>query len=549
MTSAEAGAHGMITRWRGRGRPRGEPERKRFMSTPDTATAEERAEAGSSQAYDGHGHSHLGLALAVISAAQLMVVLDATIVNIALPYLKSDLEFSDANLSWVVNAYTLAFGGLLLLGGRAGDLLGRRKVFMFGVLLFALASLLGGFAQTETWLICARVLQGVGAAVASPTALSLVTTTFPPGKARNRAFAVYAAMSGAGAAIGLILGGALTEASWRWTFFINVPIGLFVAFMAPRVLGESERQRGRFDLPGAVTATGGLVSLVYGLTHAATDSWGDPVTVATITLGAVLLVVFLLLEAFSAHALMPFRVLAERNRAVSYLAMLAIGSAMFAMFYFLSLFVQVVLGYSSLKAGFAFLPFSFGIVFAAQIASQAVSRMDPRWIAGTGGVIAATGMLWMSRLEVDSTYLGGLIGPMVVIAVGLGLLFVPLTLTAVAGVAKADSGVASAVLNTMQQVGGALGLATLSTVATTAATARKEELASALASRVAAGDVTPDRLPAIGKIMGLQAMTEGYTTAFVVAAVIIAAAAVVVMVGLNVKHGDLATDSPVHVGG
>ena len=511
-----------------------------------TATGQERVEP---TAYDGHGHRHLGLALAVISAAQLMVVLDATIVNIALPTLKADLGFSDANLSWVVNAYTLAFGGLLLLGGRAGDLLGRRRVFMFGVSLFAVASLLGGLAQSEAWLIGSRVLQGVGAAIASPTALSLVTTTFPPGKPRNRAFAVYAAMSGAGAAIGLILGGALTEISWRWTFFINVPIGLGVAFLAPRVLGESARVHGRFDVLSAATATSGLVSLVYGLTHAATDGWRDTVTVGAIALGVALILAFLFLEARSSHALMPFRVLAERNRAVSYLAMLAIGSAMFAMFYFLSLYVQIVLGYSSLKAGFAFLPFSFGIVLAAQVASQAVSRIDPRWIAGTGGLIASFGLLLMSRLEVGSTYLGDLLGPMIVIAVGLGLLFVPLTLTAVSGVAKQDSGVASAVLNTMQQVGGALGLATLSTVATTAAAHRLDELAAALQAKVASGEVPAGKVPLLQKVVGLESLTQGYTTAFLVAAAILAAAAVMVMVGLVVKHEELATDNPAPVGG
>src|SRR5450755_1074712 len=443
------------------------------------------------------GHRHLGIALAVISAAQLMVVLDATIVNIALPYVQRDLGFSQSSLSWVVNAYTLAFGGLLLLGGRAGDLLGRRRVFIFGVLLFALASLLGGLAQNETWLIAARVLQGFGAAVASPTALSLITTTFPAGRARNRAFAVYAAMSGAGAAIGMLLGGALTELSWRWTFFINVPIGLAVVVLAPIFLGESERVRGRFDLPGALTATGGLVSLVYGLTHAATTSWTNSVTVTTLAIGVIGIVAFLLIESRSAHALMPFRVLSNRNRAASYIAMLAIGSSMFAMFYFLSLYIQTVLGYSSLRTGVAFLPFSVGIVVSAQVASALVSRVDPRWIAGTGAVLGSLGLLWMSRLTVDSSYLSGLLGPMMVLSLGMGFAFVPLTLTAVAGVAKQDAGVASAVLNTMQQVGGALGLATLSTVATTAARNRALTLAAQLQARISTGHLSHDGMTAL----------------------------------------------------
>jgi EmrB/QacA subfamily drug resistance transporter len=471
-----------------------------------------------------------------------MVVLDATIVNIALPFIQTDLGFSQANLSWVVNAYTLAFGGLLLLGGRAGDLLGRRKVFIFGVVVFSVASLLGGLAQNDVQMIAARILQGFGAAVASPTALSLITTTFPAGPARNRAFAVYAAMSGAGAAIGLILGGALTELSWRWTFFINVPIGILVVVLAPRFLRESQRQRGRLDAPGAITATTGLVSLVYGLTNAATTSWTDTTTVVTLSAGVVLLVAFLVIEARSSHALMPFRVLAERNRATTYLAMLAIGAGLFAMFYFLGLFIQQVLGYSPLQAGVAFLPFSVGIVAAAQLASFLVPRVDPRWIAGTGAVVAASGMLWMSRLTPDSSYLTDLLGPMMVIAAGMGLTFVPLTLTAVVGVAKEDTGVASAVLNTMQQIGGALGLATLSTVATSASEDRAATLGAQLQARVAAGEVGPDQLPALQRVLGFDAFTSGATAAFVVGSVMIAAAGMLVYLFLSIRRDSLAND-------
>jgi EmrB/QacA subfamily drug resistance transporter len=497
--------------------------------------------AGADQPPAG-GHRSLGIALAVISAAQLMVVLDATIVNIALPFVKTDLGFSTANLSWVVNSYTLAFGGLLLLGGRAGDLLGRRKVFIFGVLVFAVASLLGGLAQNETWMIAARILQGLGAAVASPTALSLITTTFPAGAARNRAFAVYAAMSGAGAAVGLILGGALTEISWRWTFFINVPIGVLVAVLAPMVLGESERVRGRFDIPGAATASAGLASLVYGLTHAATTSWSNSTTVGFITAGVVLIAAFLVIESRSSHALMPFRVLANRNRATTYLAMLAVGAGMFAMFYFLGLFIQTVLGYSSLKAGFAFLPFSVGIVGAAQLASFLVSRVDPRWIGGTGAVLASAGMFWMSRLQVDSAYLTGLLPPMIVLSFGLGLLFVPMTLTAVVGVDKEDSGVASAILNTMQQIGGALGLATLSTVASSAAKDKATELGAALQQKTAAG-LPADQLETLKKMIEPEAFTRGASAAYIVGAFIILAAGVLVYTMLTIRHQDLATDN------
>lgn len=486
------------------------------------------------------GPRRLGIALAIISAAQLMVVLDATIVNIALPYLQRDLDIPQASLSWVINSYTLAFGGLLLLGGRAGDLLGRRRVFIGGVLLFGLASLLGGLAQNEQLLIAARVLQGVGAAVASPTALSLITTNFPPGPARNRAFAVYAAMSGAGAAIGLILGGALTEIDWRLTFFINVPIGLLVVLLAPRFLGESEPQHGRFDLPGAITATAGLVSIVYGLTHAATDGWSDRITLATLTGGALLLAAFLVVEARSTHALMPFRVLAEVNRATTYLAMLAIGAGLFAMFFFLSQFVQNVMGYSSMRAGVAFLPFSVGIVVAAQLASFLVARVDPRWIAGTGALVTAAGMVWMAQAEVDAGYVGSLLGPILVISSGLGLAFVPLTLTAVSGVANEDSGVASAVLNTMQQIGGALGLATLSTVATSAATDKGQELGAVLQQQAASGRLSATQLATQQKLIPLEAFTDGAGAAYLVGAAMIGAAGVLVAVLLRIRHSELA---------
>ncbi|HET8615663.1 MAG TPA: MFS transporter [Actinomycetales bacterium] len=505
---------------------------------------------GDTTADAGHGHRHLGLALALISAAQLMVVLDGSIVNIALPHIQSALAFTPANLSWVVNGYTLAFGGLLLLGGRSGDLLGRRRMFMIGVGLFAVASLFGGLAQSEGQLLAARVLQGVGAAIASPTALSLITTTFPAGPARNRAFGVYAAMSGAGAAIGLILGGVLTEYSWRWTLFINVPIGLAVVLLAPRFLGESERQKGSFDLPGAVTGTAGLVSLVYGLTHAATTEWGNVTTLSTIVTGVALLLLFGLIEARARHALMPFRILADRTRAVSFVAMLVVGAGMFAMFYFLGLFVQQVLGYSALKAGLSFLPFSVGIVVAAQIASALMSRVDPRWIAGAGGVLAAGGMFGFSRLAVDSTYLSGLLPYILLLSVGLGLTFVPLTLTAVSGVANEDSGVGSAVLNTMQQVGGSIGLATLSTVAVSAGKDKAAELVTALQAKASGGGVTHDQLTALQHQIALQAQTHGATRAFLVAAAMVLGGAVIVLLGLNVSHETVAGDGqqPVHVG-
>jgi EmrB/QacA subfamily drug resistance transporter len=306
----------------------------------------------------GPAQRHLGLALVVIATAQLMVVLDATIVNVALPNVQHALGFSGSGLEWVVNAYALTFGGLLLLGGRAGDILGRRRVFIAGIILFSLASLLGGFATTQAWLLAARALQGVGGAIIAPTALSLVTTTFPEGPPRNRAMGVYAAMSIAGGAVGLIAGGLLTTyLSWRWVLFVNVPIGIVVALLAPRAIGaESPRNSGRFDLPGAITGTLGLASLVYGLSSAATSPngvshWGDTKVVASLIAAVVLLASFILIEARSKHALMPLRIFRNRDRSASYLIMLCVGTALFGMFFFLTIFVQTVWGYSALRTG------------------------------------------------------------------------------------------------------------------------------------------------------------------------------------------------------
>jgi EmrB/QacA subfamily drug resistance transporter len=429
----------------------------------------------------GTGSKHLGLALFVISVAQLMVVLDATIVNVALPSIQNALGFSGASLEWVVTAYTLTFGGLLLLGGRMGDVLGRRRVFVGGILLFSVASLAGGFAQASWWLLAARGLQGVGAAVMAATSLSLITTNFPEGRERNRAMGVYAAMSGAGAAIGLIAGGLLTDyASWRWVLFVNVPIGLLCAFAAPRALVESERQRGRFDVPGALSATAGVMLLVYGLTHGSptqkvvngkpvsVSHWTDPATIVTLVLSVVLLVTFVVIERRSPHALMPLRIFRNLSRSGAYLVSLFVGTAMFGMFFFLTIFVQRVWGYSPLRTGVAFLPVSAGIVVVAGISSQLMSKMSARSLMIPGVLLAAAGMFWLSFVDEHSHYAGGLLGPMLVTAAGLGLAFVPLTLVAVAGVDNEEAGLASGLLNTGQQVGGSIGLAVLGTVVFTA---------------------------------------------------------------------------------
>lgn len=504
----------------------------------------------------GSGTRHLGLALVVISIAQLMVVLDATIVNIAIPFIRDDLNFSQASTSWIITGYTLSFGGLLLLGGRIGDILGRRRVFMAGVIIFAIASLLGGLAQTKELLIAARVLQGLGAAIASPTALALITTNFPPGKPRNRAFAVYAAMSGAGAAVGLILGGWLTEYSWRWTFLINVPIGILAAVAAPLVLAESDRHRGTFDFGGALSGTLGLVSIVYGLTHAAQRvsaneerTWTDPVTVAALVLGGVLLAVFLMIERRIKDPLMPFRILADRTRATSFAVMLLIPAGMFAMFYFLSQVVQTVLGYSSLKAGLAFLPFSFGIVLSAGIASNLINRIDPRWLAGGGALIAAVGIYGFSRIGYDTTtltvqasYAKDLLPWILMMSFGMGFVFVPITLTAVHGVGERDSGIGSGVLNAMQQIGGSLGLAVLSTVAVTALRNKSADIAAGLPQR--GGTPNPDGRAELQERVFNVAFTHGSTIAFAVGSVMFLAAALIVFAFMRVSHEDLATDGP-----
>ncbi len=476
---------------------------------------------------DAHGHSNLGIALLVISAAQLMVILDASIVNIALPSIRTALGFTPENLSWVVNAYTLAFGGLLLLGGRAGDILGRRRVFIAGILIFTLASFLGGLANSESLLLAARVLQGAGAAIASPTALALIATTFPEGPPRNRAFAVYAAMSGAGAAVGLIAGGLLTDyLSWRWVFWVNVPIGLFVAFVAPRVLGESTPKPGKFDLPGAILGTVGLTSLVYGITRASTSGWSDTKTVGFIGVGALLLVTFIIVESRSAEPLMPLRLFSERNRATSYGIALVVGGAILSMFFFLSLFIQGILQYSPLKAGLAFLPFTLGIVFGAGSASQLIPRLPPRMIAAPGLLIASFGIYLFSRLEPTSTYVSGLLIPMIITAIGMGLTFVTLTLTAVSKVEERDTGIASGVLNAMQQIGGSLGLALLATLAVNVTTNKVIELVGNAGGNPAAGQGAGGYAPA-------EALTSGYTAAFLGSSIALFIMSFVAFIAMN----------------
>jgi EmrB/QacA subfamily drug resistance transporter len=490
---------------------------------------------------------HLGLALVVIATAQLMVVLDATIVNVALPHIQRALGFSGSGLEWVVNAYALTFGGLLLLGGRAGDILGRRRVLIAGIIVFSLASLLGGFATSEAWLLGARALQGVGAAIVAPAALSLIATTFPEGPPRNRAMGVYAAMSIGGAAVGLIAGGLLTTyASWRWVFFVNVPIGIAVALMAPRALGESERHLGRFDLPGAITATLGLVALVYGLSNAATSPngvahWHDTKVVASLAASVVLLVSFVLIEARSRHALMPLRIFRNRDRSGALLIMLCVGTAMFGMFFFLSLFTQTVWGYSALKAGVAYLPMVGMIMLMAGVSSQLVPRIGARPLLLAGSAITAGGMFWLSQINEHSTYAGGLLGPMMVTAAGLGMLFMPLTLVALSRVEDRDAGLASSLLNTGQQVGGSIGLALLGTVAwTVVANSIHAQVSAAAAAAAKAGQTVHASGGQLPRAIYHHALSVGFSRGFLVSALIAVLAFVITLVTIRVKRADLA---------
>ena len=487
----------------------------------------------------------LGLALLLIATAQLMVVLDATIVNVALPHIQRALGFSGSGLEWVVNAYALTFGGLMLLGGRAGDLLGRRRVFIAGLVLFSAASLAGGLATSQAGLLAARAVQGAGAAMIAPAALALIATTFPEGQPRNRAMGVYAAMSVAGGAVGLITGGLLTTyASWRWVLFVNVPIGLAAALAAARVLPESPRQRGRFDLPGAITGSGGIVALVYGLVNAATSPdgvshWSDAKVVASLSASVVLLAAFAVIEIRSERPLLPVRLLADRNRTGANLVMLCIGTAIFGMFFFLTVFMQSAWGYSALKTGVAYLPLMAGILVASGAVAQLVQRVGTRPLLLAGAAATAGGLYWLSRLTEHGSYAGGVLGPMLVIAVGLGLLFLPVTLVAMARVADQESGVAASLRNTGQQVGGAIGLALLGTVAwTVVANSIHAQAAHAQAAAARTGHPAHPSRAAVSTIYH-HALATGFSRAYLVAAGIMLLALVITIVAIRIKRTDL----------
>ncbi|MGW1893024.1 MFS transporter [Streptomyces sp. NPDC002004] len=482
-----------------------------------------------------------GIALAVIAACQLMVVLDATIVNIALPHIQDALKFSTTDLTWVVSAYTLTFGGLLLLGGRAGDILGRRRVFMTGILLFTLASLLGGLAQEPWQLLAARALQGVGGAIASPTALALITTTFPEGPERNRAFGVFAAVSAGGGAIGLLTGGMLTEwLDWRWVLFVNVPIGVLIAVLAPLYISESERHPGRFDIAGALTSTAGMASLVYGFIRAAEEGWRDSLTLGSFGAAVVLLLAFAAVESRAREPITPLRMFADRNRSGTYLIMLSLAAAMFGMFFFIVLFVQNVLGYTPIEAGLAFLPVTAAIVTGAGLSQRLLPVLGPKPFMVTGSTLVVVGLGWLTLISPDSSYVGGVLGPMLLFGFGMGLNFVTLTLTAVSGVAQHEAGAASGLLNAMQQVGGSLGLSILTTVF---GTAGRDEAKKQLPDFLA--HASPEQQAAFAKKHELPApwghdvLAHGIATAFVPAVAMAVLALATAAVVIRVRKSDL----------
>ena len=448
-------------------------------------------------------------ALAIIAVAQLMVVLDASVVIIALPSAQRALHISTANRQWMLTAYTLSFAGLLLLGGRIADYFGRKRMFVISLIGFAAASALGGLAQNSAMLFSARALQGAFAAVMAPAALSLLTVAFTEPKERARAFAVYGGIAGGGAAIGLILGGVLTEfASWRWTLLINVPIAIVAALAAFRYVTESRASANHgYDLPGAVTVTGGLLALVYGFTKAGTDGWTSSTTLTLFAAAAVLLVAFVVIEQRAARPLLPLRVVLDRNRGGSFLASLLVGTAILGTFLSLTYYFQGVLHYSALKSGFAFVPFSLGIISGATAASRLLPRFGPRALLTGGLLMGVAGLALFSTLDVHSAYLTTVLPAEVIVSLGMGLSFVAMSSTALFGVSSEDAGVASALVNATQQTGGSMGAALINTIAT-----------SATVSYVAAHGRSAESLTA-GAI-------HGYTTAFTFSAIVLAVAAV-----------------------
>jgi len=461
---------------------------------------------------------HLTATLLLACLAQFMVILDVSVVNVALPSIRTGLHFSEENLQWVVNAYTVTFAGFLLLGGRAADLLGRRRVFVGGLLLFALASLAGGLAQSQGTLIAARAFQGLGGAVIAPASLSILTTTFAEGAARNRAVGIWGAMGGAGGAAGVLLGGILTDLlSWRWILFINVPIGIGAAILTMHYITESRapaRTR-NFDLLGAVTATVGLSLLVLGIVRTDTTGWGSGQTLGLIAAGLALVAVFVAIEGrFAKVPLMPLRIYHSRTLSAANIVTFLIGAAVFAMWFFLSLYLQQVLGYSPIRAGLAFLPMTLCIIAGSTFASRAVTRMGAKRLLVVGMLFQTAGLLWFTDITAGGGYLSEVLVPSLLVAIGIGLAFVPATIAAVTGVAPQEAGLASGLVNTSRLVGGALGLAILAALATARTNHEIKSAAHPTTHLVHA------------------ALTSGFQLAFIVAAAFAAVGAVVAAFGL-----------------
>ena len=408
-------------------------------------------------------------ALLLLAMTQFVIVIDASIVNVALPSIGSHLHFAQDSLTWVVNAYTLTFGGFLLLGGRMADLLGRRKMFMLGLVVFSLASLLGGLAQSEAWLIVARAVQGLGAAIVSPAALSIITNTFADGPERNRALGIWGAVAGAGGAAGVLLGGILTSGlSWRWVLFVNVPIGITAAAMAPRTLRESRREEAgdSFDIPGAVAVTGGLALLVYAVVDAVNVGWGATRTIVCLIVSVVLLIAFVAIELRRRDPLVPFSIFRLRTLRGANIVGLLVGMSLFSMFFFISLYLQDVMHYSPIRTGISYLPLAVGIIITAGVASALVTKLGFKTPLIAGMLFIAGGLIWFSRVPGHGGHFySDVLGPSLLAAVGLGLAFVPVTIAAVSGIQPNEAGLASGLINTSQQVGGALGLAILATIA------------------------------------------------------------------------------------
>ncbi len=449
--------------------------------------------------------------LVLVCLAQFMVILDATIVNVALPTIQTDLDFSDANLQWVVNGYTLLFGGFLLLGGRAADILGRKRIFIAGVILFSAASLLNGLATNAEQLVAFRALQGLGGALVSPAALSIITTTFAEGPERTKALGVWGAIAAGGGAFGLLLGGVLVEAlSWEWIFFVNVPVGIAAAFLSSRLIVESKAERaGSFDVLGAVLVTAGLMVLVYAIVRAEQNGWGSATTLGLGAVALALLTAFLVAEARIRGPLVRLDIFKIRTLAVSNLVLLLVAGGLFALFFFSSLYVQRILGFSPIEAGLAFLPVTAGILIGSVTAQMGVKRFGAYANTLVGMVIAAVGLFLLASVPVDGSYWSDLLPGLVLMAFGMGNTFVPITLIATSGVDARDAGLASGIFNTSQQVGGALGLAVLSTLAANETTSYLQSLGHRpVPAEVSAG------------------LVEGYQVAFTVAAILVAVGAV-----------------------